>query len=86
MEQTKLEAMLTVRQVAAFLHVSISTVRRWSDKGMLRCYHIGSRGDRRYRRQDVLHFLQKSTFQLRTGIAEDGHSARPGQKRTFHSN
>ena len=52
-----LETMLTARQVADFLHVSISTVRRWSDRGMLTCYRIGSRGDRRYRREDILLFL-----------------------------
>ena len=58
------EEMLTVRQVAIFFHVSISTIRRWSDKGLLRCYHLGSRGDRRYRCEDVYRFLEKSTHQL----------------------
>lgn len=56
-----LESMLTARQVADFLHVSICTVRRWSDKNMLKFYRVGSRGDRRYRREDVLRFLDKST-------------------------
>jgi len=53
-----LEMMLTNRQVADFLQVSICTVRRWSDKGMLKFYRVGSRGDRRYRRADVLRFLE----------------------------
>lgn len=86
MEKTKLESMLTIRQVAAFLHVSISTVRRWSDKGMLKCYHIGSRGDRRYRRRDVLQFLEKSTYHLRTGPLEGRKPARCGNKQAFHLN
>lgn len=54
------ERMLTARQVADFLHVSISTVRRWSDRGMLHYYRIGSRGDRRYKREDVMRFLRES--------------------------
>ncbi len=58
---TPLETMLTVRQVADFLHVSICTVRRWSKKGMLTFYRVGSRGDRRYRRKDVLSFLEESS-------------------------
>ncbi|MEE8373388.1 MAG: helix-turn-helix domain-containing protein [Dehalococcoidia bacterium] len=61
MENNQLEAMLTARQVAEFLQVSISTVRRWSDRGMLQFYRIGSRGDRRYRRDDVMRFLHEST-------------------------
>lgn len=56
-----LKMMLTLRQVADFLHVSMSTVRRWSDSGMLRSYRIGPRGDRRYQRDDVLRFLEEST-------------------------
>ena len=56
--ETRLESMLTARQVADFLQVSISTVRRWSDSSMLTCYRVGSRGDRRYRRDDVLRFLE----------------------------
>ena len=60
-KETPLEAMLTVRQVADFLHVSICTVRRWSNKGMLKYYRVGSRGDRRYRREDVLRFLEQSS-------------------------
>jgi excisionase family DNA binding protein len=56
-----IETMLTIRQVADFLHVSISTVRRWSGTGVLKSYRIGPRGDRRYRRDDVFHFLENST-------------------------
>lgn len=61
MSDAQLEAMLTARQVSDFLQVSISTVRRWSSSGTLKCYRVGSRGDRRYRRDDVLHFLQEPT-------------------------
>jgi len=59
--EAPLEAMLTVRQVADFLHVSICTVRRWSNKGMMKFYRVGSRGDRRYKREDVLRFLEESS-------------------------
>jgi excisionase family DNA binding protein len=61
MNNDQLEAMLTARQVAEFLQVSISTVRRWSDRGLLKYYRIGSRGDRRYRREDVMRFIQRSS-------------------------
>jgi len=78
-EQATLERMLTARQVGDFLHVSISAVRRWSDKGMLKSYRVGPRGDRRFRRVDVLRFLEESGSQCKTSIAEEkalvSHSA-----------
>ena len=60
-EDRKLDSMLTVRQVADFLQVSICSVRRWSDSGTLRFYRVGSRGDRRYQKEDVLRFLDDSS-------------------------
>ncbi len=60
-----LEKMLTVQQVAEFLQVSVCSVRRWSDNGTLKFYRVGSRGDRRYWREDVLLFLKESSPHLR---------------------
>jgi excisionase family DNA binding protein len=72
-----LEMMLTIRQVADFLHISISTVRRWSNSGMLRSYRIGPRGDRRYLRDDVLRFLEGcSGYSQADGtMMEKGHAS-----------
>jgi excisionase family DNA binding protein len=49
--------MLTVREVALLLHIHSNTVRRWADRGVIRAYRISSRGDRRFRREDIAHFL-----------------------------
>ena len=56
---TTMAPMLTVRDVAKILHVHPNTVRRWSDRGMLRATRIGRRGDRRFREDDVHRFLAK---------------------------
>ena len=71
-KENPLEVLLTSRQVADFLQVSICTMRRWSDRGMLKCYRVGSRGDRRYQMEDVLYFLEESTRRLQTdnGVCE----------------
>jgi DNA-binding transcriptional MerR regulator len=53
--------MMTTRQVADFLQVSICSIRRWSSEGILKSCRVGSRGDRRYWRDDVLRFLQDSS-------------------------
>jgi len=45
--------MLTASDVAQLLGLHPNTVRRWSEKGILKSYRIGPRGDRRFRREDV---------------------------------
>ena len=49
--------MLTATEVARLLHIHINTVRRWSDRGVLTTYRIGTRGDRRFDKEDILNFL-----------------------------
>ncbi len=65
MEETNQERMMTAQQVAHLLQVSICSVRRWSDKGILKFYRVGHRGDRRYWREDVLRFLEDSSPHLK---------------------
>jgi excisionase family DNA binding protein len=54
------DALLTTGEAAELLNVHVNTVRRWSNKGILETYRIGSRGDRRLRRRDVDKLLRKS--------------------------
>ena len=49
--------MLTVREVAQLLHVHPNTLRRWSNKGVIRAYRITPRGDRRFKREEIDRFL-----------------------------
>lgn len=52
-----IDPMLTTSEVARLLSVHINTVRRWSNQGILRAYRIGSRGDRRFRKEDINNFF-----------------------------
>lgn len=52
------KAMLTPRDVGHLLGIHVNTVRRWSKKGLLRAYRISSRGNRRFRREDIDRFLE----------------------------
>jgi excisionase family DNA binding protein len=63
--------MLTARELARLLNVHINTVRRWDDRGILKAYRIGPRGDRRFSKGDIALFLvgnvesnQKNTTDL----------------------
>ena len=53
----KLGPMLTVREVSKLLHLHPNTVRRWSDRGIIKAYRITTRGDRRFRRVDIARLL-----------------------------
>lgn len=54
------QVMLTTSEVASIIGVHTNTVRRWSGRGVLRTYRIGSRGDRRFRREDIESFIEQS--------------------------
>ena len=49
--------MLTVREVAGLFHIHPNTLRRWSNDGRIRAYRITSRGDRRFKRDEIVRFL-----------------------------
>ena len=52
------KVMLTTRDVGQLLGLHPNTVRRWSTKGVLKSYRISSRGDRRFKREDIDDFLK----------------------------
>ena len=59
--------MLTVKEVARLLHIHPNTLRRWSNKGRIRAYRITPRGDRRFRREEIVRFLAELNAQEATG-------------------
>lgn len=53
--------LLTVREVADLLRVSVLTIKRWGKRGKLTPIRINSRGDRRYKKEAVLWMLGMTT-------------------------
>jgi excisionase family DNA binding protein len=51
------DVIMTASEVAKFLKVSVSAVRRWTRNGQLIGYRLGGRGDWRYLKKDVMTFL-----------------------------
>ena len=51
--------MLTTTEVARLLYVHPNTVRQWSNKGLFHAYRLGTRGDRRFDRKDIEHFIRQ---------------------------
>ncbi len=52
------DEILTLKEACEFLKCHPNTLRAWDNKGLLKAIRIGVRGDRRYRRADILKFIK----------------------------
>jgi excisionase family DNA binding protein len=77
-DDRQVRPMLTVREVAQLLHIHTNTVRRWSDRGVLKAYRITRRGDRRFRREDIGRFLAE--FNANDGNGQKTDQIASGRK------
>ena len=50
---------LTAREVAHVLNIHVNTVRRWENRGIMRAYRIGRRGDRRFKQTEILRVMRE---------------------------
>jgi len=50
--------LLDIAQAAALLQVSEASLRRWTNRGQLPCLRIGGRRERRFRRADLIAFME----------------------------
>lgn len=55
------EQLLSVQKAAAFLDVSANTIRRWAQLGKLKGVKIGTRGDWRFKKYNLLQMVRKET-------------------------
>lgn len=53
------EQLLNVQKAASFLDVSANTIRRWAQLKKLKGVKIGSRGDWRFTKNDLLQMIRK---------------------------
>ena len=50
---SKAGTMLTMREACMLLNVHGNTLRRWSDRGLVRAYRLGASQHRRFRTEDI---------------------------------
>ncbi|HMJ58731.1 MAG TPA: MEDS domain-containing protein [Gemmatimonadales bacterium] len=50
--------LLDIAEAAALLRVSEASLRRWTNRGLLPCLRIGGRRERRFRRADLMAFVE----------------------------
>ena len=56
--------LLDIGEAARFLNVSETSLRRWTNAGVLQCLRIGRRRERRFRRADLLAFMEDQPTRL----------------------
>jgi len=64
-----MEPLLNIKEAAALLHVSEMTMRRWTNAGLLPCYRIGRKRERRFSPEALRKYL--------TATAYPGHPTGP---------
>ena len=74
MSESEADVLLSVAQAAALLGVHPNTIRTWTDAGRLTAYRINPRGDRRFRRGDVVRLLVEDGVAVDTADAASGES------------
>jgi len=55
MKQDK--TLLKISEASDLLNVHPNTLRKWDKKGVLKAVRFGQRGDRRYRKEDILKMI-----------------------------
>ena len=50
--------LLNIKEAAALLKVSEASLRRWTNSGRLACLRLGAKRERRFRREDLMSFLE----------------------------
>lgn len=58
-KEQKLPEILTLRQACEILNCHPNTLRNWDNAGALKAIRFGSRGDRRYHKEDILKIIVK---------------------------
>ena len=60
MNMKEISEYLTLKQVSELLKVHPNTLRNWDKNGNLKPIRIGERKIRRYKKEDVIKFLENS--------------------------
>jgi excisionase family DNA binding protein len=71
-----MEKLLNVKQAAELLNVSEMTVRRWTNAGLLACFRIGRKRERRFYPSDIQQFIEGKTASPKTEKKASGIPAR----------
>ncbi len=61
MDTQETSQILTLKQACEFLNCHANTLRNWDKDGKLKAIRFGARGDRRYKKKDLLKLLENNS-------------------------
>jgi len=61
-KKNKMPELLTLKEACGVLKCHPNTLRQWDRKGILVAVRFGERKDRRYRKEDILKFLNQKKY------------------------
>ncbi|HVF69320.1 MAG TPA: GAF domain-containing protein [Xanthomonadales bacterium] len=79
---TPQDELLTFKQTSTLLKCHPNTLRLWDKNATLKAIRFGKRGDRRYRREDVMALIQKKVEKMPTPDASQGMDFFESEART----
>lgn len=74
--------LLTIKQAAEMLNVSEMSLRRWTNAGKLACLRVGTHRSRRFKREDLLKFLEQQD--ATDGVVKSVNDQASSSKRETH--
>lgn len=82
--------LLDIGEAARFLNVSETSLRRWTNAGLLPCLRVGRRRERRFRRSDLLAFMEQPGAAQQQGNGKRGsrtsHASQDEPVAAIHGN
>lgn len=57
----KISKLLTLKEACEILKVHPNTLRQWDNKGILKAVRIGVKKVRRYKEEDIIHFINRKS-------------------------
>lgn len=60
MDKNKLPNILTLKQACELLNCHPNTLRNWDNQGILKALRFGRRKDRRYKKADIIKFIENN--------------------------
>jgi len=57
MEDKRLPELITLKQASELLQCHPNTLRKWDKKGVLKAVRFGVRGDRKYKKEDIISLI-----------------------------
>lgn len=60
-DKSEIPELITLSEACAILKVHPNTLRAWDEKGILIAVRIGEKGIRKYKKEDILKLINKSS-------------------------